>query len=396
MRRRGPVTLLAVAALWVATPARALFHISHISELHTMLDGDTGAQYVEINMDATSQTFVSNSVLHAWDCAGTSLGDLLVVPSDIANGGIGVRWIMATTDPIGGITPDFVIPSAGLPTSCGQVCWGAPGVLPPDPMTWDHTDPDQYVDCVAYGGYTGATKAASGTPTPLAPTATYSLTNVSHTDDNATDFALDCPTPENDAGEVGGPSGACTPPTTTTTIVSSTTTTTLPAGTIDQPLAGTKLLLKAKPGKPEKSKLVLIAKDASLSIGAGPGSTEDPTTSGGSFRIASGSPGGAFAGMHTLAGEWTTLGKPEAAKGYKWKSKTSPVRLVLVKAGKLLKVKARGADVGFDLDNDPNPVTVEVTIGTRRYCVEFGGVDPSFKEGKKYLAKKAPAPGACP
>ena len=112
--------------------------------------------------------------------------------------------------------------------------------------------------------------------------------------------------------------------------------------------------------------------------------------------ISSGSPGGAFTGSHPLTGEWTVLGKPEAAKGYKWKSKTSPVRLLLVKNGKLLKVKAAGADVGFDLDDDPNPVRIEVRLGLRRYCLELGGADPTFKEGKKYVAKKAPAPGACP
>jgi hypothetical protein len=414
MHRRGYGPLIVIALLAWAPSAHAVFHLAHISELHTALDGDGGAQYLEIEMEASAQTFVTDSVLYAWDCDGTPLGDLLVVPSDLANGGSGVRWIMATVSPIGGIAPDFVIPSAGMPASCGQVCWGAPGIIPPDPGTWDHTDPAQYVDCLAYGGYTGTTRAGSGTPTSLVPSMALSLTRISDTDDNATDFALDCATPENDAGAVGGPVGTCSSVTTTTTIVttsttlagstttttlagSTTTTTTLPGTTIDQPLAGTKLLLKTKPGRPEKSKLVLLAKDRALSIGDGPGSAEDPTLHGGSLRIASGtSPGGAFTGMHTLEGEWKTLGKPEAAKGYKWKSKSGPVRLVLVKNGKLLKAKAAGAQVGFDLDDDPNPVTVEVTIGARRYCLEFGGPDPKFKADRKYVAKKAPAPGACP
>lgn len=397
MHRRSFAALIAATLAWTAAPAHALFHFAHISEVHTMLDGDANAQYVEIEMEGPAQTFVSNSVLHAWDCGGASLGDQLVVPGDLAAGGAGVRWIMATLDPIGGIAPDFLIPAAGLPVACGQICWGAPGILPPDPATWDHTDPANYVDCVAYGGYTGPTRTGSGTPTPLAPTAEFSLTAVTHSDDNAADFLQACPTPENNAGAVGGPAGACTPPTTTTTVAPpTTTTTTLPLATIDQPLAGTKLLLKTKPGKPEKSRLVLLAKDPALSIGAGPGSAEDPVENGGTFRIASGSsPGGAFTGTHTLAGAWKVLGKPAAMKGYKWKSKTTPVRLVLVKAGKLLKAKAAGAMIGFDLDDDPDPVTVEVTIGTRRYCLEFGGAT-DFTEGKKYVAKKPAAPAACP
>lgn len=398
MHRVGLATSLVVATLWVAPPAHALFHLAHISEVHTMQDGVASEQYVEIEMEFGLQNQVQDSVLHAWDCGGTSLGDLLVVPTDVANAGNRVRFVMATVSPIAGITPDFVIPSAGLPVACGQVCWGAPGLEPPDPGTWDHTDPANYVDCVAYGGYTGTTRTGSGTPTPLAPTMAFSLTRATDTDDNATDFVHDCPTPENNDGEVGGFLSKCIPPTTTTTVVSTTTTTsTLPSGTIDQPLAGTKLLLKGKAGRPEKSKLVLLAKDRSLSIGDGPGSAEDPVANGGSLRIASGtSPGGAFVGSHALSGEWKVLGKPEAGKGYKWKSKTSPVDLVLVKAGKLLKVKASGPDVGFDLDDDPDPVTVEVTIGSRRYCLEFGGDPVSFKAEKKYVAKKPLAPGACP
>ncbi|HEX6132073.1 MAG TPA: hypothetical protein VF044_10095 [Actinomycetota bacterium] len=394
--------MLAAGILGIASPARALFHLAHISEVHTMLDGDVGAQYVEIEMELTAQNVVGDTVLHAWDCDGDSLGDLLVVPDDVANAGTGVKWIMATTDPIGGIAPDFVIPGADLPATCGQVCWGAPGIVPPDPGTWDHLDPANYVDCLAYGGYTGPTKTESGTPTPLAPTATFALARAADTNDNAADFAEDCPTPENNAGEVGGPAGECVAPTTTTTIATttttlggSTTTTTLPPGTIGQPLAGTKLLLKTKPGKPEKSKLVLVAKDPSLSIGGGPGSAEDPVVQGGSVSIASGSPGGAFTATHTLGGQWKVLGKPEAGKGYKWKSRTSPVRLVLIKTGKLLKVKAAGADVGFDLDDDPDPVMIEVCTGARRYCLELGG-DTTFKDGRKWVAKKAPAPGACP
>lgn len=395
MRCRRILLLIATMVTWSAPPARATFHLAHISEVHTELDGDVSAQYVEIEMEAILQNMVTNSVLHAWDCGGASLGDLLVVPSDVTNFGDGVKWTMATTSPIGGITSDFLIPGGTLPLDCGQVCWGAPfGIVPPDPGTWDHVNPENYIDCVAYGGYAGTTRTDSGMPTSLSPTATVSLTRVSDTDDNATDFAEGCPTPENNTGEVGGPARACGPATTTTTI-GATTTTTLSA-TIDQPLAGTKLLLKTKPGRPEKSKLVLIAKDHTLSLGAGPGSPEDPTLAGGSFVIASSSPAGAFTGTHGLRGEWKVLGRPQKAKGYKWKSRTSPVRLVLVKKGTLLKARAAGADVGFDLNDNPDPVTVEVTIGSRRYCLEFGGDSSSFKEGKKYLVRKAHAPTACP
>ena len=50
----------------------------------------------------------------------------------------------------------------------------------------------------------------------------------------------------------------------------------------------------------------------------------------------------------------------------------------------------------LDLDDDPNPVRIELVIGAHAYCLEFGGAAPKFKEGKVYRAKGAPAPASCP
>ena len=43
------------------------------------------------------------------------------------------------------------------------------GVFPPNPFTWDPSDPENYIDCLAYGGYAGPTHDDSGTPTSLPP-----------------------------------------------------------------------------------------------------------------------------------------------------------------------------------------------------------------------------------
>src|SRR5262249_36780088 len=145
-------------------------------------------QYVEIRMDdAIAQAAVGSTRLTAFSCDGSSFNVLLVVPSNLAIGVLNTEWIMATPNfaAAAGITPDFTWDPnvTGNIPSCGMVCWGAPGLLPPAPNTWDPSVPDNYVDCVGYGGYTGPTKTSihdmtkpSGTPTPLGPgTGTFSL-----------------------------------------------------------------------------------------------------------------------------------------------------------------------------------------------------------------------------
>jgi len=217
----GLVVLLAPAS------AHAVFHVSHIGELMTGARGDPSIQYVEIRMDAASQNVTGGTRLTAFNCDGSTASVLLVVPSNVPNQGPGLHWIMASPSAAiflgaSGIAPDFIwngtAAGAGIPASCGMVCWGAPGIVPPSPSSWNATDPNNYVDCVAYGPYTGPRKVSqhdgtspSGTPTPLTPGGgSLSLTRVSTTGNNATDFALACPTPTNNAGATGA-FGSCAP-----------------------------------------------------------------------------------------------------------------------------------------------------------------------------------------
>jgi hypothetical protein len=196
---------LAAASLALAPqPAGAAFHLAVIDEVMASHAGDGDVQFVEIRMLFGGQTFVMDSVLAAFDASGAYAGDLLVVPSDLAVGTAGTRWLMGTAafESAAGVQADFEF-AAGLPLGGGMVCWGAPGVVPPDPASWDHTNPANYVDCVAYGAYTGPTNVHIGNATPLLPEG-HSLSRVSDTDDNATDFACADPAdPTNDAGQSG-------------------------------------------------------------------------------------------------------------------------------------------------------------------------------------------------
>lgn len=197
-----------VAALLLLLVARAgtafAFPLMSISELGAGFLGDPNVQFVELRFDASGTTDLTNTRLTVFDKDGVA-NVLLLTPSDVANGTAGRTVLYATSafQTATGVVPDYVIP-VGVVGPSGMVCWGAPATTPPDPTSWDADKPENYVDCVAYGGYAHATRAASGTPTTLHPgDGVQSLTRVkngSAAGSNDADFALAAATPCNDAG----------------------------------------------------------------------------------------------------------------------------------------------------------------------------------------------------
>jgi hypothetical protein len=184
--------------------------------------------------------------------------------------------------------------------------------------------------------------------------------------------------------------GSTTTSTTTTPVT--TTSSTLPPGADDQPLGGRKLLLKDDANKPQKRRLLLLSKEPSITLGGGPDSEDDPRTAGGSLRVGAGT---AFDTTYPLApANWQALKTKDPTRGWKY-TKGIPIKKVLVKPGKSIKIVGKGGELEHTLATDPRPVDVVLTIGQQRYCWTFGG-DVRFKEGKRYLAKNAGAPGACP
>jgi len=223
MWRYARRVMVAVAlVLWSSVPVHALFHIAVIDEVMTGCGADTTVQYVEIRMLQSGQTVVEDTRLATFSCDGSVIDRLLLVPGSpaLSNGMSGARWIIgsASFQAASGIAPDFVMSDIdpGIFRECGMVCWGAPGTTPPDPASWDPTIPSNYVDCVAWGPYTGPLPPGFGpilTDTP--GNGSQSLTR---SGPNAYDngFALAVPSPTNNAGSTGSLAG-CAGFTTTST-----------------------------------------------------------------------------------------------------------------------------------------------------------------------------------
>jgi hypothetical protein len=138
---------------------------------------------------------------------------------------------------------------------------------------------------------------------------------------------------------------------------------------------------------------VLRAKDPGVTLARGNGSPDDPVLGGGSLRIVSSS-GGFDLEYDLPASRWKHLRRAGAGKGYRFR-KLSPIRSIVVKPGKLVKIVAKGPELIHPLNVDPGSVGVILRIGDHRYCFEFGG-EVSFTAGRLFRAKSAPAPVACP
>ncbi len=200
----------AVLALLVLLPVRAhaTFHVSSITEVMSGFNGDPSVEYVETREDFAGQNAIANTRLTAFNADGTVATVLILTPTGVANFNANRRILYATASfaTLSGITPDFLIPSGVISTPSGMICWGAPYMILVPPPTWDETIPNNYIDCIAYGSYTGPTRGAlptlgsSGTPSSLPPgNDTLALTRIGGSamlvGSNSTDFALQTPGP---------------------------------------------------------------------------------------------------------------------------------------------------------------------------------------------------------
>jgi len=181
------VALAAPAA--VTPPAEASFHFMKIEEIDTGHNGDTSQQFVDLQMYQSNQNVVGGQKLRVY-AAGGGAQDC-TIPSDVPDGTNQTHILIAASDPIHSVVPDFVMPQI-LEGPGGAVCFAN-------------------VDCVSWGSFSGATLDPAGTPiTGDFSSSTDSmhrstgenatLEDADDTDDSAADFTAAAPAPQNNSG----------------------------------------------------------------------------------------------------------------------------------------------------------------------------------------------------
>lgn len=163
-------------------------------------------------------------------------------------------------------------------------------------------------------------------------------------------------------------------------------TTTLPS-TREEGLAGTRLTMRS--GR-SGSVLTVVARDRRFLLAA----ADDPRRSGAIIRIAfRGVPGGTVP-SELPAERWTALRR---ARGYRYtaRDRTDPIRALVLRTGRGITLRARGASLPAVPAAAPDTVEILFEIGGGRWCLSFSDF-ARFRAGKRLVATSAPAPASCP
>ncbi|MET0749909.1 MAG: hypothetical protein ABWZ43_02520 [Solirubrobacterales bacterium] len=199
MRRGIAATLAASAALaLIPASAGATFHLMKITEVAPN-PGAPGTAFIELQMYAPGQNFVSGHPIRLYDADGGTPVTTFSFPAGVPNGD-NQRTILIGDDSTAG-PPDLLNSQLqdafNLPPASG----GAGGAVCFDT-----------VDCVSWGNFTGGASLTSpaGTPAPaipigssltrsIAPGCATLLEDADDTNVSASDFSLAAPSPRNNA-----------------------------------------------------------------------------------------------------------------------------------------------------------------------------------------------------
>ena len=132
MLKRLSLSALTLAAAAAAQPAFASFHHMQIEQVIGGVNGDTTRQAIQLRMRSAGQNLVAASQLIAWDAAGANPIVILNIASNVPIGTLGARVLIATSNFLPGLTPDFVMANPIPPSylAAGKITFetdGAPG-----------------------------------------------------------------------------------------------------------------------------------------------------------------------------------------------------------------------------------------------------------------------------
>jgi Ca2+-binding RTX toxin-like protein len=193
---RGKLLLAFVACLvfgLVVTQASANYHLMKVSEVATNPAGPDSA-FIELQMYAPGQNQVGGHVVNYYTATGSLLGSTNII-NNVPSGE--TQRTVLIGDTATAASPDVVNPALADALQTygpgGAVCF-------------------ENIDCISWGGFTGAGSLPSGTgnPAPAIPAGmslTRSITpgcatlleSADDTNNSVTDFALASPSPRNNA-----------------------------------------------------------------------------------------------------------------------------------------------------------------------------------------------------
>jgi hypothetical protein len=182
--------------------AQASFHEVDVREVYTGSATNPTADYVELEMWAAGQNFVSNGQLSVYNANGT-LNHAYTPTGDVASGANNATFLIAgpafhTEFPTK--TADFTDASLDMSSAGGAVCWPT------------NSAP---IDCASWGNFTGTLPSPAGTPVSasgisagkaiqrsIAPGCPTLLEQGDDTDSSATDFSEVAPAPRVNADTI--------------------------------------------------------------------------------------------------------------------------------------------------------------------------------------------------
>lgn len=204
--RRLALAIVGVASfgLLFAPASQATFHLIKVREVYPGTENDS---YVELQMYASGQSFLTGHSLNVYDSSGT-LAHKSTFAKGVTNSANQSTILIGDTAVQSkfGVAPDLVDSELSVPAAGGAVCWNAGG-LP--------------ADCVAWGAFKGGTAFETATGTSAGSPASSSgiiagkairrtiepgcptlLEESDDSNDSATDFSEVTPAPRDNASPI--------------------------------------------------------------------------------------------------------------------------------------------------------------------------------------------------